>query len=82
MLLILAVLWGVTLSTAENTKNVEPSILASLSDMHRMTKAGISFGYLSIVERKQFYIEAADDVLSCPTGNLIASEAARRVAMV
>ncbi len=41
----------VPLSTAENSKNAEPSILESLSDMHRVTKAGIIFGYLSMVER-------------------------------
>ena len=44
----------VPLSTTENSKNAEPSILASLSDMHRKTKAGINFGYLSMVKRKQF----------------------------
>ena len=42
----------VPLSTADNLKNAELSILASLSDMHRMTKAGIRFGKLSMVERK------------------------------
>ena len=72
----------VPLSTADNSKNAEPSILASLSDMHRMTKAGISFGILSMVERKQFYKEAVDEVLSCPTGNISAAEAARKVALV
>ena len=72
----------VPLSTADNSKNAEPSILASLSDRHRMTKAGISFGVLSMIERKQFYMEAVDEVLSCPTGNLSAAEAARKVALV
>jgi hypothetical protein len=72
----------VPLSTAENSKNAEPSILASLSDKHRMTIAGISFGIFSMFERKQFYMEVVDEVLSCPTRNLIASEAARRVALV
>ena len=72
----------VPLSTADNLKNAEPSILASLSDRHRMTKAGISFGTLSMVERKQFYKEAVDQVSSCQTGNLSAAEAARRVALM
>ena len=72
----------VPLSTADNLKNAELSLLASLSDRHRMTKAGISFGFLSMVERKQFYKEAVDQVLSCQTGNLSASEAARRVALM
>ena len=40
--------------TADNLKNAELSILASLSDRHRMTKAGISFGKLCMVERKKF----------------------------
>jgi hypothetical protein len=35
-----------------------------------------------MVERKQFYMEVVDEVLSCPTGNLSASEAARKVALV
>ena len=70
------------MSTTENSKNSEPSILASLSDMHCMTKAGISFGILSMVERKQFYMEAIDEVLSCPPGNLNASKTSRRVALV
>ena len=44
----------VPMSTANNLKNAELSILASLSERHRMTKTGISFGKLSMVERKQF----------------------------
>jgi len=35
-----------------------------------------------MVERNQFYEEAVDQVLSCQTGNLSASEAARRVALM
>jgi hypothetical protein len=57
MLLILVVPWGDTVdvvppSTADNLKNAEPSIIALLSDMHRMTKAGNSYGKLYMVERK------------------------------
>jgi len=39
----------VPMSTVDNKKNAKPSILALLSDMHRITKAGISFGKLSIM---------------------------------
>ena len=34
-------------STLENFPNVEPSILASLSDRHRQTKGGIKFATLN-----------------------------------
>ncbi len=57
----------------------EPSILASLSDKHRMTKAGISFGILPMVEGNQFYMEDVDEVLSFPIENFNASEARCRV---
>jgi hypothetical protein len=72
----------VPMSTADNFENAEPSILASPGDMHRITKAGISFGKLSMVERKQFHKESVDQALSCKTGDLSASEAARRVALM
>jgi len=42
------------LATANKLQNAEPSILALLSDSHRLTKAGISFAKLSMIERKQF----------------------------
>jgi hypothetical protein len=70
------------LSTADKLPNAEPSILASLSERHCFTKAGISFNKLSMIERKQFYKEAVDHVSNYPTGNLSASEATRRVAML
>jgi hypothetical protein len=70
------------LSTADNLQHAEPSILASLSDRHRLTKAEISFDKISMIERKQFYKEAVDHVSNYPTGNLSASEVARRVAML
>ncbi len=69
-------------TTADKLQNAEPSILASLNDRHRLRKARISFDKLSMIERKKFYKEAVDYVSSCPTGNLTASEAARRVAMM
>ncbi len=69
----------VPMSKADNFENAEPSILALLSDKHRITKAGICFRKLSMVERKQFYKDADDQVLSYQTGNLIALEAAHRV---
>ena len=50
--------------------------------MHRITKTGICFRKLPMVEMKQFYNEAVDEVLSCPTRNLSAANAARRVAFV
>ncbi len=51
----------VPMSTAENSKNAEPSILASLNS------PGSIFRYLTMVEGKQFYIEVVNAVLSCPT---------------
>ncbi len=70
------------MSTADNLPAAQPSLLASLRDRHRITKAGIYITMLSITERKQFYNEAVDSVLSCSTGNLSGLEAARRVALV
>jgi hypothetical protein len=70
------------LSTADKLQNAETSILASLSDKHRLTKAGINFDKLSMIEMKQFYNEAVDHMSSCTSGNLSASEAARRFAML
>jgi hypothetical protein len=65
------------MSTANNLKNAEPSILPSLTERHRMTKARIGFRKLSMVERNQFYKEAVDQALSCQTRNLGATEEAR-----
>ena len=70
------------MSTADNLPTAQPSLLASLRDRHRITKSGIYINMLSITERKQFYNEAVDLVLKCPTGNLSGPEAARTVAMV
>ena len=70
------------MSTADNLPAAQPSLLASLRDRHRVTKAGIYMSMLSITERKQFYNEAVDLVLNCPTGNLSGPEAARRVGLM
>jgi len=67
------------LSTADKLQNAKPSILASLSERHRLTKAGIRFDRLSMIERKQFY---DDHVSKCSTGNFGVSEVARQVAML
>ncbi len=40
----------VPLSTTDNFRNAEPSIIASLSDRHRMTKVGMNFGKLSMAK--------------------------------
>ena len=69
-------------STLENFEIVETSILASLSERQRITKAGLKFADLTSKERKQFYKEAVDHVIDCPTANLTAFEAAMRVAML
>jgi hypothetical protein len=68
-------------STLENFEIAETSILASLSESHRVTKAGIKFDDLTIKERKQFYKEFVDHVVGCTTKNLIALEATMRVAL-
>ena len=69
-------------STLEIFEIVETSMLASLSERHRITKAGLKFADLTNKERKQFYKEAVDHVVNCPTANLTAFEAAMRVAML
>ncbi len=66
----------IPMSTAGNLPVAQPSLLASLRDRHRITKAGIYMIMLSITERKQFYNEAVDLVLNCPTGNLSGPEGA------
>ena len=57
-------------------------MLASLSERHRLTKAGLKLAHLTSKEKKQFYEEAVNHVLNCPTANLTAFEAAMRVAML
>ena len=47
------------LTTVDNVQVVDTSILASLSNRHRITKGGVKLIQLKIVERKQFYHEAA-----------------------
>jgi len=69
-------------STLENFEIVETSILASLSERHRITKAGLKFADLTSKERKQFYKEVVDHVVDCPTGNLTAFETSMRVAIL
>jgi hypothetical protein len=71
-------------STLENFEIVETSImLASLSETHRITKAGLKFADLTTSkEKKQFYKEVVNHVLNCPTANLTPFEAAMRVAML
>ncbi len=73
---------GIPMSTADNLPIAQQSLLASLRNKHRITKSGIYLNTLSITEMKQFYKEAVDLVLNCPTGNLSGLEATRRVAMV
>jgi hypothetical protein len=66
--------------TADNVQVVDPSILASLSDRHRITKGGVKFNQLTIAERKQFYHEAVQEILAFVSRNLIANAGAYRVA--
>jgi len=68
-------------ATLENFEIAETSILASLSERHRITKAGIKFVDLNNKERKQLYKEVVDHVVDCPTENLIAFEASKCVAL-
>ena len=68
-------------ATLENFEIFETSILASLSERHRITKAGIKFADLTNKERTQFYKEVVNHVVDCPTENLIAFEASKCVAL-
>ncbi len=61
---------------------VQTSILASLSDKHRITKGGVKFNALKISKVKQLYQEAVGRVINSKTGNLTAMEAASRVTMM
>ena len=69
-------------TTADAIQNREQPFFASLSARHRIKESGLQFNKLSIGERKKFYHEAAYHVLNCPSRNLIANEAATRVAMM
>jgi len=69
-------------TSADTMHTADESLLTSLCDMHRITKAGVKFNQLSYAERKQFYKEAVDRVLNCPTGNLTAFDGACRIAMM
>ena len=62
--------------------HADQSLLATLLTRHRKMKGGVKFGQLDLPEKKQFYDEAAEQVLKCPTGNLSAIEAGDRVALM
>ena len=68
-------------STIKNLEITETSILASLSERHRITKSRIKFDDLTIKDRKQFYKEVVDHVVGCSTKNLTMFKAAMRVAL-
>ena len=69
-------------STLEHFEIGETSILSSLSQRHRITKAGLRFADLTRKETKQSYKEVVDHVVVCPIANLTAFEAAMRVAIL
>ena len=69
-------------STLKKIEIVETSIFASLSEGHRITKAGNKFADLKSKERKRFYKEDVDHVVDCPTTHLTAFDAAMRVAIL
>jgi len=69
-------------STLANFEIVETSIIASLSERQRITKAGLKFADLINKERKPIYKEVVDHFVDCPTANLTASEAIVRAAIL
>ena len=69
-------------STPTTDDVVQTSLLASLGDIHRITKGGVKFNVLKPTEVKQFYQEAVGHGLNCKNGNLTAMEAAFRVAIM
>jgi hypothetical protein len=67
-------------ATLENFEIAETSIFALLRERHRITKAGIKFADLTRKGRKQFYKEYVNHVVDCPTENVTAFKASKRVA--
>jgi hypothetical protein len=67
-------------TTADSIQVVDNSILSSLSDRYCITKEGVKFNHLTVKERKQFYHEVVQEILSCVSRNLTANVGAYRVA--